>query len=159
MMSSLTGCLVRGAIAGAAGTTALNATTFLDMAARGRPASSTPQKVIERGAGLLGLSLPEDQDKRQARESGLGSLLGAAAGVSAGMVLGAMCASGHPRRGATTVATAWVLAMLTGNAPMTVLGVTDPRTWRAADWVADIVPHLSYAVVAAGTLKAFEAVR
>jgi hypothetical protein len=40
-----------------------------------------------------------------------------------------------------------------------VLGVTDPRTWRAADWVADIAPHLSYAVVAAGTLKAFEAVR
>jgi hypothetical protein len=47
--------------------------------------------------------------------------------------------------------------MLAGNAPMTVLGVTDARTWRAADWAADIAPHLSDAVAAAGTLKAFEA--
>lgn len=36
---------------------------------------------------------------------------------------------------------------------MTVLGVTDPRTWRPVDWAADIIPHLAYAVVAAATIK------
>ena len=54
---------------------------------------------------------------------------------------------------------AWVLAMLAGNGPMTVLGVTDPRSWRPVDWVADIVPHLAYAAVAAAALDAFEARR
>ena len=34
--------LLAGIAAGAAGTTALNATTYLDMALRGRPASRTP---------------------------------------------------------------------------------------------------------------------
>lgn len=158
-MGSLTRHLMGGAIAGAVGTTALNATTYLDMAVRARPASSTPQKVVERGASVLGLSLPSDQDKRQARESGLGSLLGAVAGVSAGVVLGAMRAGGHPRGRGATLTTAWVLAMLAGNGPMTALGVTDPRSWRPTDWVADIVPHLSYAVAATTTIEAFESGR
>jgi hypothetical protein len=47
--------------------------------------------------------------------------------------------------------------MLVGNGPMTALGVTDPRTWRAADWAADILPHLAYAVAAGATLETFEA--
>jgi hypothetical protein len=37
-----------GLVAGAAGTTALNAITYLDMAIRGRPASDTPERTIER---------------------------------------------------------------------------------------------------------------
>jgi hypothetical protein len=39
--------------------------------------------------------------------------------------------------------------MLAGDGPMTVLGVTDPRSWRPVDWVADVLPHFAYAVVAA----------
>jgi hypothetical protein len=38
---------VKGAMAGLAGTTALNAATYVDMVWRGRPASSTPEQVIE----------------------------------------------------------------------------------------------------------------
>lgn len=150
--------LLHGALAGAAGTTALNAATFLDMAARRRPASSTPEQTVERGAALVGLPLPGDEEERQALESGLGSLLGALAGVGAGAALGALRGvTGRPSGGAGTVAAAWVLAMLAGNGPMTVLGVTDPRTWRPVDWAADIVPHLAYAVVAAATLEALDA--
>jgi hypothetical protein len=159
-MTSLSRHLLNGALAGAAGTTALNAATFLDMAVRKRPASSTPEQTIERGADLVGLRLPEDEQERQARESGIGSLLGALAGVGAGVTLGALRGTtGRPSGTAGTVGAAWVLAMLAGNGPMTLLGVTDPRTWRPVDWVADMVPHLAYAVVAAAALEAFETSR
>jgi len=40
----------RGAVAGAAGTTALNAVGYADMALRGRPASSVPARVAEPGS-------------------------------------------------------------------------------------------------------------
>jgi hypothetical protein len=156
-MTSLSRHLFHGALAGAAGTTALNAATFADMVVRARPASSTPEQTIERGAELVGVSLPDDEDEKQARESGLGSLLGSLAGVGAGAALGGLrAAAGRPRGAVGTVGTAWVLAMIAGNGPMTVLGVTDPRTWRPVDWVADIVPHLAYAVVASAALDALE---
>jgi hypothetical protein len=159
-MTSLSRNLFHGALAGAAGTTALNAATFLDMALRKRPASSTPEQTAERGADMIGLPLPEDKDQKQARESGLGSLLGAFAGVGAGAALGAMHAvTGRPTSRAGTVGVAWVVVMVAGNGPMTVLGVTDPRTWRPVDWVADVVPHLAYAVVAAAAFDALEATR
>jgi hypothetical protein len=32
---------------------------------------------------------------------------------------------------------------------MTVLGVTDPRTWGLVGWVSDLIPHLGYGVVTA----------
>lgn len=93
-----------GAIADAAGTTALNAATCLDMAVRARPASSTPEQVVQRRAELVGTQLPGNDDERQARESGLGNLLfGALAGVSAGVLLAALrapvtllCTHHHP---------------------------------------------------------------
>jgi hypothetical protein len=156
-MTSTARHLLNGALAGAAGTTALNAAASLDMALRKRPASSTPQQTVERGAALLGFRLPEDEQERQARESALGSLLGALAGVGAGVALGALRGTtGRPSGSAGTVGAAWVLAMLVGNGPMTVLGVTDPRTWRPVDWAADVLPHLAYAVAAAAALDAFD---
>jgi hypothetical protein len=39
---------------------------------------------------------------------------------------------------------------------MTVLGVTDPRTWSATDWVSDLVPHLVYGLVVKTTMDAFD---
>lgn len=154
-MTSLTKNLVRGVIAGAAGTTALNAVTYLDMAVRARPASSTPQQTVERAASLVGASLPPDDDEKEAVESGLGALLGILAGVGTGAVLGALRGlTGHPRSRLGTIGTAGALAMVAGNGPMTVLGVTDPRTWARADWAADVVPHLAYAAAAGLTLEA-----
>lgn len=156
-MTSLLRSVYRGALAGAAGTTALNAATYLDMAVRRRPASSTPQQTVEQAADLVGVSLPDDEQQKEAVESGLGSLLGAVAGVSAGAVLGAVRGvAGRPRSSVGTTGLAWTLAMVAGNGPMTVLGVTDPRTWSAKSWAADVVPHLAYAVVAAATLDALD---
>ncbi len=156
-MTSIVRHVLHGAVAGAAGTTALNAATYLDMALRARPASSTPERTVERGAQLLGVSLPDDEDEKQARETGLGSLLGAVAGVGTGAALGALRGgTGHPSGRVGTAAAAWVLVMLVGNGPMTVLGVTDPRSWRAVDWAADVLPHLAYATVATATLDALE---
>ena len=156
-MTSLPTSLLRGALAGAAGTTALNAATFLDMTLRRRPASSTPQQTVERGAELVGASLPQGRDEREALEYGLGSLLGTLAGVGVGVVLGAVKGTaGRPSGGAGTLGAAFGLAMLAGNGPMTVLGVTDPRTWKPVDWAADVVPHLAYALVTAAAFEALE---
>ena len=154
-MASLTRNVWWGVLAGAAGTTALNAVTYLDMAVRGRPASPTPQQTIERAAALVGVSLPHDKRTKDALEAGLGALLGALAGVGVGAALGAVRGlTGHPRNQTGTIATAWAMAMVVGNGPMTVLGVTDPRQWTSADWAADILPHVAYAVAAGVTLEA-----
>jgi hypothetical protein len=155
-MTSIGRSLAYGAIAGAVGTTALNAVTYADMALRGRPASSTPERMVERSADLLGLAIPGDEQQRQARKAGLAPLLGTAAGVGAGLLLGALRGSGRPRGGVATFGVASLLAMVAGNGPMTVLGVTDPRTWAVTDWVADIVPHVAYAVAATATLGALD---
>jgi predicted PurR-regulated permease PerM len=32
---------------------------------------------------------------------------------------------------------------------MTVLGVTDPRTWGVVGWISDLIPHLGYGIVTA----------
>jgi hypothetical protein len=148
--------LAGGALAGAAGTTALNATTFLDMAARGRPASSTPEETVERLLGLVGLEVPGDDEQRKARTTAPGSLLGALAGVSAGVAVGAIRSAGRPRSGAGTFLATAAAGLLVGNAPMTLLRVTDPRTWSATDWLADVVPHLAYAAAATATFEALD---
>jgi hypothetical protein len=44
--------------------------------------------------------------------------------------------------------------LVSTNGPMTVLGITDPRTWSRTDWVSDIVPHLAYAAVVTTTMNA-----
>jgi hypothetical protein len=45
--------MLRGAAAGAAGTTVLNAVTYVDMALRARPASSTPERTVDTIANRL----------------------------------------------------------------------------------------------------------
>ena len=50
--------LLCGAAAGAAGTTALNVITYLDIAVRGRSTSTTPERTVEAMARLFGLTVP-----------------------------------------------------------------------------------------------------
>ena len=143
--------LLRGAAAGAAGTTALNAATYLDMALRGRPSSSTPERTVERLSSLAHLSIPGADGQRDNRLVGLGALSGIATGVGVGIAYGGAHAIGwHPSVLAGAVAlTAGALAG--SNGPMTLLGITDPRQWSATDWVSDLVPHAAYGLVAALT--------
>ncbi|RKS73870.1 hypothetical protein CLV35_2364 [Motilibacter peucedani] len=155
-MTRLMSRVLAGAAAGAAGTTALNAITYLDMVVRARPASSTPEKTVEALADRLGVTVPGDDDQRQARVAGLGPLTGIAAGVSTGALLGVLRALGvrpGPVAG-SLLATGTVL--VASNGPMTTLGVTDPREWSAGDWVSDVVPHAGYAVVTTAVLRALD---
>jgi hypothetical protein len=147
---STVGWVLRGAAAGAAGTTALDVVTYLDMAVRGRPASSTPERTLEKLAETAHLPVPGDGQTRANRVEGLGALTGLVAGVGVGGLLGLARASGF--RAGTLLTTLTVL--VSTNGPMTVLRVTDPRTWSLVDWISDLVPHLAYAAVATTTLDA-----
>lgn len=148
--------LLAGAAAGAAGTTALNAVTFLDMALRARPPSSTPERSVEKMASKAHLPIPGTAEQRANRLGGLGPLTGVATGVGLGAVLGLVHAAGWRPSNRVLAATAGLAAMLAGNGPMTVLGVSDPRTWSTADWLSDLVPHAAYGLVTASTLVAID---
>ncbi|MEV4005898.1 hypothetical protein [Actinomadura sp. NPDC049753] len=139
--------ITRGLAAGAAGTTALNMVTYLDMVVRGRPASSTPEQSVEKLADVAGVALGEGE-KAENRKAGLGPLLGFGTGLGAGLLYGLLAGRGRfPRPVGAVVLTG--LAMAGSSAPMTVLGLTDPREWSASDWASDVVPHLAYGAVAA----------
>lgn len=156
----MTGLLVgtlRGAAAGAAGTTALNAATYLDMIARARPASSTPEDTIEALEQKAHATIPGAEEQRANRIAALGPLSGLVAGVGVGGVLGLARAAGCRPGMVASGLVATVGALLARNGPMTVLGVTDPRTWAPSDWVADVVPHVAYGVVAAMVLDGLDA--
>ncbi|MCY7366244.1 MAG: hypothetical protein LH469_13160, partial [Frankiaceae bacterium] len=116
-----------GAAAGAAGTTALNALTYMDMATRGRPSSSTPETTVERLSQVAHVPIPGDEEARKNRVAGLGPLTGQLAGVGIGALLGLARAPGwRPAIGVST-AVATVGAMVGTSGPMPLLGVTDPR--------------------------------
>lgn len=145
--------ILNGAIAGAAGTTALNAATYLDMAARGRSSSSGPEDTVESLADLASVRIPGDQETHENRVSGLGALTGIASGVVVGAALGALRSAGWRSGvlGTGVIATAGAMALTDGM--MTLLGVTDPRTWSTTDWASDVVPHLAYGFVTAVALE------
>jgi len=100
-------------------------------------------------AKLVGLTVPGTGDTLANRLLGLGALTGYAAGIGMGLILGLASALGW--RPSLLVATlvATVIALVGTNGPMTVLGVTDPRTWGLVGWISDLVPHLGYGVVTA----------
>ncbi len=145
-----------GLAAGAAGTTALNAVTYLDMTVRARPASSTPEDTVDALADKAGVTIPGNEEDRKARLQGLGPLSGIVTGVGVGAVLGIARGLGwRPPVGVSTlVATAVVL--VGANGPMAALGITDPRKWDLNAWVSDVVPHVAYGVVTAATLDGLD---
>ena len=142
-----------GALAGAAGSTALNAATWADMAVRGRPASSTPEQTAERLAAKAGIDVPGDEDQRQNRLSGLGPLFGTGAGVGVGVLLGLAGAAGWRPGAAFGTVVAGGLVMAASDGTMTALGLTDPRQWDAKTWATDVVPHLIYGAVTVLALR------
>lgn len=151
--------ILRGAAAGAAGATALNAATYLDMTVRGRPASTTPSQLAESVAQDAGLDdLLGRGDERENRLEGLGPLLGSGVGVVVGAGVGAVhrFLSRRGRRVPTPVAVVLVAAaaMALSDVPLKVFGLSDPTTWSAKDWTSDIVPHLVYGVVTVATVRA-----
>ncbi|MFU8874199.1 hypothetical protein [Micromonospora sp. SL4-19] len=143
--------VVDGAIAGAVGTAALNIVTYLDIATRARPVSSTPEESAGRLADAAHLDLGPEK-KAANRRSGIGAIIGYATGIAAGAAFGVLAA----RRRIPLPMAAGLLGggvMATSDGSLAVLGVSDPRTWRRTDWVADIVPHLAYGMAAAATWR------
>src|SRR4051812_37429218 len=141
------GWVLRGAAAGAAGTTALNAVTYLDMVVRGRGSSSTPERTVGKLAGKAHVDIPGDEETRQNRVQGLGPLTGLVAGVGVGVLTGLVRATGFRSGKPVGTALTTVVVMVAANGPMTVLGITDPRSWSATDWLSDVVPHVVYGIV------------
>jgi MFS superfamily sulfate permease-like transporter len=148
--------LAAGLAAGAAGTTVLNAVTYLDMAARGRPASSTPEDTVEKLAAKVGVVIRGDEGTRKNRLTGLGALLGLVAGSAVGGALGLARAFGFRPKPLVAGVLTGVGAMAGTNAPMAALGVTDLRTWSATDWLSDAVPHLAYGLVTAAVVQGLD---
>lgn len=138
--------LVRGLLAGASATIALDVVSYLDMVVRGRPASTTPQESAARLAAAVGADLGEGKAAEN-RAAGLGPLLGYGWGLGCSAAYAVLVRRRLPLPVATAVLAG--MAMVGSNVPMAALGVTDPRRWSAADWLADLVPHVAYGMVAA----------
>lgn len=148
--------LLAGVAAGAAGTTALNTVTYLDMVLRARPASSAPDETVAKAQELTGVSLGTSTEDAANRRSAIGALLGIGAGLGTGAVYGLV----RPHLGRVPLAVlgagAGVVANVGTTGPMAALGVTDPRTWPADSWLSDVIPHLAYGLT---TAAAFELLR
>lgn len=148
--------LRRGLVAGAVGTTVLNAVTYLDMAVRGRPASEMPSQIVESLRDRLGVEVSGGREERANRGTALGALAGIATGLGVGA--GVSCTRGlglrlSPFTGATVTAAA---AMAATDGPAALLGVSDPRGWTAQDWASDVLPHLAYGAVTHQVIRALE---
>ncbi|MEV5704159.1 hypothetical protein [Actinoallomurus sp. NPDC052274] len=138
-----------GALAGAAGTAALNAVTYADMALRGRPGSQVPEQMVEKTIERAGVSLGEDETADNRRQA-IGALLGFGVGIGVGVAYGLIRSRGRTLPDALALGAA---ASVAGEGPAVALGLTDPRTWGAAGWISDVVPHLAYGVVTAATYR------
>ncbi|WP_433305681.1 hypothetical protein ACQP2F_18735 [Actinoplanes sp. CA-030573] len=148
--------ILAGAAAGAAGTAALNAVTYLDMVWRGRGTSSTPEQTIEAMEERLPVSVPGEGETRDNRVSGLGSLSGIVTGVGIGAAFGVLRRAGLRPPAALSAVLIGLGAMASTDLSMASLRVSDPRSWSAADWLSDLVPHLAYGAVAAAVLEALD---
>ncbi|MBO1754933.1 hypothetical protein [Allobranchiibius sp. CTAmp26] len=149
----MTNGFLRGTIAGAAGTTALNATTYLDMAVRGRGTSSAPEDLVEAAAGSAGVAIPGTGDERDNCLAGLGPLSGTGVGGVAGTVHRALLSRGRSIPAAAAIVLISAAAMAMSDAPLKLFGISDPADWKGADWAADAVPHLVYGAITYATLR------
>ncbi len=132
----------RGLLAGAVGTALLNAVTYLDMALTGRGPSSAPAETTSRALEVVGIAAPGGSNRREA----YGAVAGIATGLGIGVVASAVRRAGLRLPAPVGAAAVGGLAMAATDGPMAALGVSDPRTWTAADWTRDVLPHLAYGV-------------
>lgn len=145
-----------GAAAGAAGCAALDATTYLDMAIRGRPASDVPAETADALVKHLPVQLPGQNSQRKNRLNGIGGLSGVLTGVGVGAAFGLLHGSGWRPPPAVGAVAVGIGAMLVSDSTLAGLRVSDPRTWSVTDWLSDLIPHLVYGTVTYATLVALE---
>lgn len=153
--------LVQGLAAGAVGTAVLNTVTYVDMAVRARPSSSVPADTVDELTDLAGVSLGaegHDSEGAATRREAVGALLGYATGFGVGAVYGLLRA-GPLRHIPRSLAGVGIAAAATASTvtPYAALGVSDPLTWPAKSWAADIIPHLCYGWATAAAFDALHA--
>ncbi len=150
----------RGIVAGALGTVALNMTTYLDIAIRGRASSDAPAKLVTTLAEKTGVSLASDtgqdlEKTAQSRASGLGALSGYLTGLGIGGLYGLVRSIIRLPLPLAGVAIG-LGAMAASDTPLVKLGISDPKEWGVSGWAADIIPHLVYGFVTAAAYQALE---
>jgi drug/metabolite transporter (DMT)-like permease len=151
--------IVAGAIAGAAGEMAIDVFTYGDMLARARPASEVPAKVAGRlaeGAGIELAQPGERADKAENRKQAGGALLGYATAIGVATGYAVLRRLGFRLPMPVAGLAMGAAAMALSDTTATALRVTDPTTWGAEGWIADIVPHAAYGLAAAATLEVLD---
>ncbi|MDP9105098.1 MAG: hypothetical protein M3N49_04105 [Candidatus Eremiobacteraeota bacterium] len=146
-----------GAMAGATATSALNIASYADIAVRGRGESSVPSTMVKNVAEAAGLgALASDDETTQHRRGGIGALFGYADGLGVGVVYGLV-------RPALRGVPVLLMAVAAGGAAMALSdvaiaasGASDPKTWSAADWTTDAIPHLVYGLALALSFDALD---
>ena len=147
--------IIKGAIAGAVGTIALDAATAFDMLLRGRAPSSLPEKTVRavlQRVPQTPASLTGQTETSTHRRNGLGTLAGYSIGISLGAAYGMLPLSSR----APSIIAGIVLgaaALAASDIPSVRLGVTDPSDWSPSEWLSDVIPHLGYGLF---TAMAFE---
>ncbi|MGY1754755.1 hypothetical protein [Blastococcus sp. SYSU D01042] len=150
----MTGTFLRGLAAGAAGTVALDAVNHLDMAVRGRPASTVPERIVDAVAERVGRPVPGAGETRRSRRSGLAALAGLANGLGVGVLASAARSSGVRFPAPVGAVLAGAASAAATDLAIAQLGVDDPRGWTRDEWIADAVPHLAYGMAVQGVLEA-----
>ena len=146
-----------GIAAGALGTAALNVATYADMVLRGRPSSEMPSKLVQNLATRFGIEpLAAEGEEADNRRSGAGALLGFVNGIGVGVAYGALRPAIRDVPVLLAGALVGAAAMALSDVPAAKTGATDPSTWGAEGWLADIVPHLLYGLTVASTFDALD---
>jgi hypothetical protein len=150
-----------GAIAGAAGTLALDAITYGDIVLRGRPPSTMPAEMIRRlaeKAGIAPFGKPDDDvdETVRNRRNGLAALSGYVIGLSVGAAYGVLRPLTSKMPLMLQLVTLTTLMMIASDGPAAIVGATDPKTWGPSGWISDLVPHVGYALVATCVFRLYE---
>lgn len=149
----MTGSLARGLLAGAVGTTASNLAAYLDTAVRGRPAGSAPDRLVDAVAARLDSDVP-GRGREESRRTAYGALAGIGNGLATGVLFSVARSAGVRFSAPVGAVAAGAAAMAATDVPVALLGVSDPRSWSAADWATDAVSHLAYGVGVQAVLEA-----
>lgn len=150
----MTGTFLRGLAAGAAGTVALDAVGYLDMALRGRPASPVPGQIVDAVAGRIGRPVPGKGRAQESRRTALAALAGLGNGLGVGVLASAVRSYGVRFSFPAGAVLAGATSAAATDLALAGLGVGDPRSWTAAEWATDAVPHLAYGVAVQAVLEA-----
>lgn len=147
--------LVNGALAGAAGTCALNLFAYLDMAATRRSSSAVPRLAAHAIAARAGLApRPIDDEASMSRWEGFGEALGYVHGVCQGIGYGFVRARLRESAWRVGAVALCLETFVVGEGACIALGATDPRTWGLQGYARGLLLRLAFGIVTAAAFDA-----